>query len=166
MGGIYETGTGHRVVIPKPKLTKKVGPWLIFIALLPFAPIYLSMRSRMELAPTPPSEFFEVRPEWDAGRRDAEAQLARAYWDCAVVKVQWEYPFGFISPEKLPPEFQIDVRALSHAAKLAPQSRERYWQRLRKVWGLRQSWRETRVWKTDWLTRPFDFWRGLKDKKD
>jgi len=166
MGGMYATGTGHRVVIPKPKPMKKVGLWSILIALLPIAAIYYSMRSRTELGPTPPSEFFEVRPEWNSERRDVEAHLARAYWDCAVVNLQWKYPYGFSLPEKPPPEFQIDVRALSHVKKVAPQSRERYWQRLRKVWGLRQSWREIRVWKTDWLTRPFDFWRGMKDKKD
>lgn len=165
MGGMYDTGTGYRLAVPKPKPTRRVGLWVILIALLPLAAIYFSMRSRMELVPAPPDEFFEVRPEWNAQRRDAEAHLARAYWDRAVATIQWKYPYGFSLPEKPPTEFQIDVRALSHTAKLAPQSKERYWQRLRKVWGLRQSWRETRVWNTDWLTRPFDFWRGLKDKK-
>jgi hypothetical protein len=166
MGGMYATGTGHRVVVPRPRQARRVSLWLFLIALVPFAAIYFSMGSRTELDPTLPSEFFEVRPEWNAERRDAEANLARAYWDCAMVNLQWKYPYGFSLPEKPPPDFQIDVRALSLAKKVAPQSRERYWQRLRKVWGLRQSWREIRVWKTDWLTKPFDFWRGLKNKKD
>ena len=166
MGGMFATGTGHRFVIPKREQTRKWRLWLFLFAVLPIAAIYFSMRSQTELDPTPPSEFFEVRPEWNAERRDAEAHLARAYWHCAVETVQWQYPYGYGLPQKPPPEFQIDVRALSHAEKVAPQSRERYWRRLRKVWGLRQSWREIRVWKTDWLTGPFDFWWGLKDKKD
>jgi hypothetical protein len=136
------------------------------MALLPFAAILHSMRTRMELAPTPPSEFLQARSEWNAERREAEAQIARAYWDCAVVTLQWKYPHGLSLPEKPLAEFQIDARSLSSALKLAPQSRDRYWQRLRKVWGLRQSWKEVRVWNFDWLTKPFEFWRGLKEKKD
>lgn len=167
MGGMFATGTGNRVVIPKRKQTRKVCLWLTLIALPIVVAIYFLIGSRMELVHTPPGEFFEVRPEWNAERRNVETQLARAYWECAVVTVQWEYPYGYSLPQKPPPEFQVDFRALSSdAAKLAPQSRERYWRRLRKVWGPRQSWREVRVWKTEWLTGPFKFWWGLKDKKD
>jgi len=142
---------------------KRVGYVVILIAMFVVTVAYFAIPTRMELVSTPPSEFLQARAEWDAKRREAEARLARAYWDCALVTVQWKYPPGVNLPEKPPAEFQVNARVLADALKSAPQSRDRYWQSLRKVWGLRQSWREVRVWDYGWLKKPFEFWREAID---
>ncbi len=163
MGGDYDTGVSPRFVY-QPKRDRRLHIWLILIAVLILIPIGLSVRRRMELVSEPPQEFFAVRPGWSAERREAEARLAREYWECAVATVQTMYPYGFGLPESPPPEFRIDAEALSEGVKETPETRQRYWQRLRKVWGLEQAWRESYGWDTDWLIRPFTFWRGLKNR--
>jgi hypothetical protein len=140
---------------------KRVGFVVILIALLVVVVAYFAIPTRMELVSTPPSEFLQARSEWDAKRREAEAQLARAYWNCALVTLQWKYPKGVRLPETPPAEFHVDARELADALKLVPQSRERYWQRLREVWRMRQSWHRVRVWDLDWFTKPFEFWRKV-----
>ena len=140
---------------------KRVGFLVIIISLFLAVVAYFAIPTRMELVSTPPVEFLQARPEWDAKRREAEARLARAYWDCAIVTLQWKYPYGIPLPENPPAEFQVDVRVFADAMKLAPQSRNRYWQRLGEVWRLRQSWHEVRVWDFDWFTSPLKFWRKV-----
>ena len=125
MGGATDTGAGFRIDIPKPKPVRRIGLWVILIALLVVVVAYLSIPTRMELVSTPPSEFLQARSEWNAKQREAEARLARAYWDCAFVTLQWKYPYGVSLPEKPPAEFQVDAGMLAGAMKLAPQSRER-----------------------------------------
>jgi len=139
---------------------KRVAYVVTLLALASTVVAYFAIPTRMELVPMPPVEFFEARPEWDARRLEIEQRLARAYWDCAVVTIQWKYPYGLRLPEDPPGEFQIDARLLADARKLAPQSRERYWKRLQNVWHLRESWHRVRVWNSGWLTKPFEFWQG------
>ncbi len=166
MGGLYETATAlETVIVPKPKRTKNVPLWLTCFAVLGLATIYLSRHSRMELVPSPPNDFSEVRLAGKAGRQAAEARLAPAYWACAVETLQWEYPHGFELPEEPPAEFNIDAGALPDSIKGAAQSREFYWRQLRKVWGLPQSWKSVYVWDFEWLTKPFEFWLSLLDQQ-
>ena len=58
---------------------KRVGFVVILVALFLGVVAYFGVPTRMELVPNPPAEFLQDRPEWDARRREAEGQLARAY---------------------------------------------------------------------------------------
>jgi hypothetical protein len=113
--------------------------------------VYRSTNVVMRLRPEPPPEFFELRAERNAERREAEERLARAYWDRAVQFVQWRYTYGSSLPDEPPPEFTVDVQGFPGALANAPATRARYWQRIRKVWNLPQAWRKTIAWDTNWL---------------
>jgi len=156
MGGDYNAA--YKLKIRKPDPSRRVRPWLLLVLLgVPLLLIYLCIRSVRRLAPEPPAEFFEARPEWNAETRKAEQRLALAYWKMAATKVQWDYPYGSALPKQPPPKFQIDVSQIIGQATVPPDSGERYWQRLRNVWSLTPSWRESYEWNTGWLTRIFWF---------
>jgi len=113
----------------------------------------------MELVPAMPADFLESQTDWSAKRRQAENLLAQAYWDRALTTIQWRYSFGSRLPERPPEEFAVDAREFGDAIKLAPKSRERYWEKLREAWELPRSWHEVREWNFDWARDPLKFWR-------
>ncbi len=145
---------------------KRVGYVVVLLALAIAIVGYFAVPTRMELVSAPPLGFFESNSKWDSKRIEIERRLASAYWDCAVVTIQWKYPYGVSLPEDPPGEFRVEGRALSEAQKLAPQARERYWLRLQRVWHQRQSWHEERIWNLTWLTNPFEFWHKALDTKN
>jgi hypothetical protein len=138
---------------------KRIAFVLILVAVSGGIVAYFVRPTRMELVSTPPPEFLQPSPEWDARRREIEAQVARAYWECALVTLQWRYSYGVRLPETPPDEFQVESRVPAAAVKLARQSRQFYWDRLRKAWDLPQSWRQVRVWDFEWFDKPLEFWK-------
>lgn len=42
-----------------------------------------------------------------------EQRIAHAYWDSALMNIQWKYPRGHSLPVAVPPEFGIDAPALA-----------------------------------------------------
>ncbi len=150
MGGDYSTNGKLEFARLKPR--RRVGLWLILAGLL-LVLGYFSIQPVMRLAPNPPPEFFEVRSNWDQQQREAEEQLARAYWERAVTVVQREHAYGLELPEQPPPEFQVETRHLIGSVNVEPSSEERYWQKLRKAWYLPHAWRRSYKWNRDWADR-------------
>ena len=115
--------------------------------------IYRSTDSTLTLRKEPPPEFLEVRPEWKAEQRDAEACLARAYWQIAVHTMQWKYRPGIALPENPPREFHLGPDQGGCSLRLSVTSREHYWRQLRKVWLHPGIWKKRYTWDTSWFAR-------------
>jgi|GEM_PF-3860809 len=128
----------------------KVGVSLAAVAAV-FA-TYFSIRPVTRLRAEPPKEFYDEYLMLDAKRRPAEEILARAYWDCARLEIQGKYAYGRDLPEEPPADFGVDEPALTRAGiRVDPDSRVRYWARLRLVWLLPQAWEQSYGWHTDWM---------------
>jgi len=88
---------------------------------------------------------------WDAKRRASEKRLALAYWELAVRFVQWRYPYGESLPASLPTEFNLEGKDLRRdGLAVSAATNARYWQRLRQVWDLPQTWQRSYEWNTGW----------------
>lgn len=123
---------------------------------------YFSVRPVTRLRAEPPKEFYDEYLMLDARRRPAEEILARAYWDCARLEIQGKYAYGRDLPEEPPADFGVDESALTRAGiQVDPNSRARYWARLRLVWLLPQAWEQSYGWHTDWIHVPFALRRGI-----
>ncbi|HLW80007.1 MAG TPA: hypothetical protein VKU44_10465, partial [Terriglobia bacterium] len=133
--------------------------WLVLAALFlclvvpTLAGVYLSTRPVMRLRTAPPADFADSNPTWNAKRRAAEQQLARAYWDSAVQGVESIYHYGSDLPDTPPAAFKVDTDALvGTTLKIdAAATRARYWQKLHQAWSKPQAWEESDGWHTDWL---------------
>jgi hypothetical protein len=125
---------------------------MVVVGLFGFA--YFSTQSVMRLRADPPAEFADsnVSPEF----RDAEAQLARAYWNSAVHELQRIYKFHAALPDEPPPDFRIQPEdAVSTYSKIyVDASRGRYWQRLRSIWDNPQTWEKSYEWNSGWIASP------------
>ncbi len=97
-----------------------------------------------------PASFVDVPASVTQARRDTAAKVAQAYWNVAVNTIQWQYEFGSSLPADPPDNFQIDLKLFG----ARPDSRSRYWARLRQVWSSPESWRTRLEWSSSRLTRP------------
>lgn len=150
MGGNYSVPV-YRGARPKPK--RRVGRWVMAIA-LGLGLAYILTRPVMRLRSDPPAGFFEVRRDWDAKRRAAEEQLARAYWETALNSVQWRYSYGTSLPDNPPPEFKLEEKSWQGGvSEPAAATRARYWRQLRRVWVSPQTWEKSYEWDTERLRR-------------
>lgn len=151
--------TTDKVVEYKPK--RRYGWWLLVIVAGVF--VFVSIRPVMRLKEKPPREFLTMPQEWDAKRRALEALVALAYWDCARQIVQPKYAYGTPLPTLPPPEFNIEKTDLPRGSSgKSAGTRSRYWNRLRDVWVLPQSWDKTYEWSTYWVAQGLlDFQRAV-----
>jgi len=134
------------------KLAMATGVFLA-IALVVMA-FYLWIVPVMQLQAQPPAEFIEESPNWGAARRAREEELAEAYWQAAIQNLQRKYPFGSELPSEPPSEFDAAKQYLpGGGAKALSETRDHYWQKLRKVWVQRECWVETSEWDAQWSSR-------------
>ena len=110
---------------------------------------YASIRSEYRLRSEMPIEFFDSSRAPSA-KRAGEERIAKAYWDCAVNQVQWKYGYAHRLPEDPPEEFVVTTEQAGGAAK-DQVLRERYWQKLREVWGISMVWHKHYEWNTSTL---------------
>jgi hypothetical protein len=116
----------------------------------------------MQLKADAPAEFIDQSPDWGATRRVREQEVAQAYWRVAVASLQERYPFGSELPPEPPNEFQVSKRdAPLGGAKDFSETRDRYWQKLRKTWTERDSWVESPDWDEPWTARLRHIWNQL-----
>ena len=120
----------------------------------------------MQLKADAPAEFIDQSPDWGAARRVREQEVGQAYWRVAVASLQERYPFGSELPPQPPSEFQVSKRyAELSSAKEFYETRNRYWQKLRKTWMQRDSWVESPDSDESWtahLRRIWDQWHSSK----
>jgi hypothetical protein len=96
-----------------------------------------------------PAEFVDVSNIDNARQRILEQKLAKAYWDCAVETIQWQYTYGSRLPQDPPQNF---VPAGADLTTLAPTTRARYWRKLQEVWYMPTAWQKNYEWDTSWTT--------------
>ena len=121
---------------------------IIFIVLIAIAlAAYASIRSEYRLRSEMPIEFFDATRA-PAAQRAGEEKVANAYWNCAVTQVQWKYGYAHRLPEDPPAEFAVTVDQAGRAAN-DQALRQRYWQKLRDVWGISTVWHKQYEWSID-----------------
>jgi len=135
-----------------PRLAMGTG---LFLAIsVPVLAVYLWPTPLMQLRAQPPAEFIDDSANWSSARRVREQEVARAYWQVAVAALQGKYPFGSELPIEPPSEFDAGKKYLPSAgAKAASDTRDHYWQKLRKLWVQRDSWEESSEWDAQWASR-------------
>ncbi|MGD0129755.1 MAG: pilus assembly protein N-terminal domain-containing protein [Terriglobia bacterium] len=135
-----------------PKLAMATG--ILLAVTVPVLAVYLWPATVMQLQAQPPAEFIDESPNWSPARRLREHEMARAYWQVAVTNLQGKYPFGSELPTEPPSEFDAANNYLpSGGAKTPSETRDHYWQKLRKIWAQRDSWEETSDRDAQWASR-------------
>ncbi len=134
------------------------------IALLIF--VYLSTRTVLLLPSNPPAEFLAPDPSWSANRKAAELELARAYWDLAIRKLQPAYGMAAALPEQPPPEFRIDSETSPESLSKTnlEADRQHYWQKLRAIWGNPEIRVQIYEWNPSWLGARLQPWGEMLRK--
>ena len=141
-------------------LAMATGVFLVVTTCL--SAIFLWTAPTMQLKAEAPAEFIDQGPGWGATRRVHEQEVAQAYWRVAVASLQERYPFGSALPPDPPSEFQVGMRyTLLGSAKELSETRDHYWQKLRKTWGERDSWVESTELDESWTAHLRRIWGQL-----
>lgn len=119
--------------------------------------IYKSTRSVMRLRNDPPADFLDVKRDWSPKRRQAEEELARAYWRCAVTLSRIKYVYGELLPDEPPPDFSVDPKTHPTVGESPLAARARYWRNFQKVWTQPAAWHQVYEWHSDWLFRSSNY---------
>lgn len=140
---------------------KLIYPFVVFVVL-----IAVSYRPKYHLRSDMPREFFSIPSGDTNSKRSLDQKIAWAYWESALMNVQWKYPHGQTLPPDPPAEFRIDAKALGASAG-DPGTRQFYWRRLQQVWYLPETWQKQYTWDVDWASDPLSSaGQWLRDKAD
>ena len=130
-----------------PRHTDKlIIPFIVVILL--FASSY---RAKYHLRTEMPQAFFAE--DTHAQKPSLEEKIAWAYWESAVMDVQWKYPYSHPLPTDPPAEFRVDASALGSKASDAA-TRELYWRQLHRVWYEPDTWQKDYGWDFGWISDP------------
>ena len=112
--------------------------------------LYASYQPRFRLRTEVPADFIDEPLARSSQKPGPDAKIARAYWNCLVNDIQWQYGYGHTLPVNPPPGFTAIERP-----NLAPEdaaSRVRYWGRAQRVWHLPTTWQKAYEWDFHWTT--------------
>jgi hypothetical protein len=137
--------------------------------LIPFGLVIVlfvtSYRAKYHLRSEMPTAFFEQ--DQASGKPSLDQKIAWAYWETALMNIQWKYPYSHPLPPDPPQEFQIEAKALGPTASDSA-TRQLYWHRLQRVWYLPESWQKDYGWDFSWLGDPMtsgaDWLRNSADR--
>jgi hypothetical protein len=115
---------------------------VVVAVILAVAPIRPHIRLQSEM----PLVFVDAPRSWPLEKWEAEARVAKLYWNCAVNAIQWKYEFGSSLPENPPEEFTITAPG-QRAGVTDSNVRLRYWRKITKVWDQPIYWKEDYSWK-------------------
>src|SRR5438093_7442337 len=107
-----------------------------------------SNKETFRLKPEMPREFVDFSGA--SMQRAGEERIARAYWDCAMLRIQWKFAHGQHLPEEPPREFAVALPD-SVGTTLDASSRIRYWRKLQSVWYMPTVWHKTYEWDFNWI---------------
>lgn len=127
---------------------KLIYPIVILIAFL-----VLSYRPKYHLSSKMPDAFFPGSISASAPPTDTEKRIAWAYWESALMDVQWKYSRNGSLPPEPPPEFRVDGKALGPATS-DPAIRALYWHRLQTAWASPDTWTTDYQWDFGWVRDP------------
>jgi hypothetical protein len=137
--------------------------------LIPFGLVIVlfvtSYRAKYHLRSEMPTAFFEQ--DQQPRKPLLDQKIAWAYWESALMNVQWKYPYSHPLPPDPPAEFQVDAKALGPTAS-DPGTRMLYWRRLQRVWYMPETWQKDYGWDFSWLGDPMsagaDWLRNAADR--
>src|SRR5438445_4507708 len=112
-----------------------------------------SYRAKYHLRSEMPAAFFEQ--DHESRKPSLDQKIAWAYWETALMNVQWKYPYSHPLPVDPPPEFTVDAKALGASAS-DPSTRLLYWHHLQRVWYTRETWQKDYGWDFSWLGSPLE----------
>jgi hypothetical protein len=138
-------------LLTEPPSPPRSGWWkwaLGLILVLLF--VYRSTRPVIRLSAEPPPSFYDHDRTSDQQELRRERQLARAYWNVAVRRIQTSYSRNRPLPADPPPQFQVS-RSKNSPESNGITARAHYWYRLREVWNERGTWEVSYGWNTDWV---------------
>ena len=118
--------------------TKKTVTLMFITAVLGLV-AYASFQPTLRLKSDIPKDFTDDSKSWSPQRRAQEERIARAYWQCALSNVQWNYGYGHRLPDDPPAEFLVTTKDVGTAA-ADTGSRLRYWHNLQRVWYVPTNW--------------------------
>ena len=141
---------------------KLIYPLIALIVLVAFC-----FHPKYHLRGDMPPEFFPATAaSVPAAKRSLDQKIAWAYWESALMDVQWKYPHGQALPPDPPSEFRVDAKALGPAA-IDPATRLLYWRRLQQVWYTPGIWEKQYEWDLSWAGDPLNSGgQWLKEKAD
>ena len=137
---------------------------LLLVVTVPPLGVYLSAPPpvQLHLQAEAPADFADQSPDWSAKHRLREKETAQAYWRAAVASLQGKYPFGSELPTEPPTEFRVGKEyAPPGGTKAFSETRDHYWQKLRKTWVQRASWVESPEGIAQWTARLRRTWDQL-----
>lgn len=139
---------------------KLLIPFLLVIVLF-----VTSYRAKYHLRSEMPVAFFEQDRE--SRKPSLDQKIAWAYWESALMNVQWKYPYSHPLPVDPPAEFQVNAKALGPTAS-EPATRMLYWHHLQRVWYSPETWQKDYGWDFSWLGNPIaagaDWLRNAADR--
>ena len=112
--------------------------------------LYGSYQPRFRLCADMPADFIDEPLAPSAQKPSAEAKIARAYWNCLVNDIQWQYGYGHTLPVDPPPDFSAMKGPTLTREDAA--NRVRYWRRAQHVWYLPSTWQKNYEWNFNWTT--------------
>lgn len=123
--------------------------------LIPFGLVIVlfvtSYRAKYHLRSEMPAAFFDE--DQKSKKSSLDEKIAWAYWESAVMNLQWKYPYSHPLPIAPPGEFQVNAIALGPTAS-DPATRLLYWRHLQRVWYLPEAWQKDYEWDFSWLGDP------------
>ena len=125
---------------------------LIYPLVALFILVLISYRPAYRLRTEMPQAFYPAK-EPCGPKRPVEEKIACAYWDRALMNIQWKYPHEHSLPAEAPPEFRIDAPALGPLAS-DPATRQLYWHRLQGIWYVPEIWQQQYEWDWGWAHDP------------
>ena len=135
-----------------PRITDLIGRHfdkIVIVLLSAGLFFYASIKQTFRLRGEVPTQFIDTTSSSED--QPGAVKTARAYWDCAVVHIQWKYGYGYPLPAEPPPEFTLTKGDYDSVAS-DPVTRARYWHKLQVVWPIPSTWRKTYAWDFNWIT--------------
>jgi hypothetical protein len=128
--------------------------WPYAVAAVALITIFLSAQQQSRLKATPPEKFFS--PATNKGK-DVEAEIAAGYWTCARNVIQFKYHYGSMLPLEPPSDFALPSGGPAGITIAAQKrARLRYWENLRQVWLLPDSWDTSYTLDFSWVRSGID----------
>ncbi|SRR6266496_1430750 len=115
--------------------------------------VVISYHPKYHLRNDMPPGFFKPTTASEDTKHSLEQRVAWAYWESAVMDVQWKYTRGRPLPPEPAREFHVNAEALGPAAS-DPGTRQLYWHRLQEVWFQPDTWTSSYEWDWGWASDP------------
>ena len=127
----------------------------LFIVLLVLGILTIaSISHRSQLRADMPEEFVDAAPDQPPQKRANEERIARAYWNSLQTTIEHKYAAGSRYPLPIDPPAEFGIASDAGSAAAAPESRVRYWRKVREVWHRESSWKQVYGLDFSWMTHP------------